>query len=111
MRKLRKPLSVLLSLVMVLGMFAVVPFTVSAQAAVTYIEYSWNGSALETTEKTVTDYTVVNSSLSTMTSGTYVVNSDTTIEGYVTVQKKRNSQPCRYGRRNADLQQGYRLRT
>ena len=87
MRKLRKPLSVLLSLVMVLGMFAVVPFTVSAQAAVTYIEYSWNGSALETTEKTVTDYTVVNSSLSSMTNGTYVVNADTTIEGYVTVQK------------------------
>ena len=87
MRKLRKPLSVLLSLVMVLGVFSIVPFTVSAQAAVTYIEYSWNGSALETTEKTVTDYTVVNSSLSSMTNGTYVVNADTTIEGYVTVQK------------------------
>lgn len=35
MRKFKKPVSVLLSLVMVLGMFAVVPFTVGAQEAVT----------------------------------------------------------------------------
>ena len=35
MRKFKKPVSVLLSLVMVLGMFAVVPFTVGAQEAAT----------------------------------------------------------------------------
>ena len=91
MRKFKKTVSVLLSLVMVLGMFAVVPFTVGAQEAVTYTEYSWNDSALETTEKTVTDYTVVTSSLSSMTSGTYVVNADTTIENYVTVQKGKTA--------------------
>ena len=72
---------------MVLGMFAIVPITVSAQAAITYTEYSWNGSALVMVDRTVTDYTVVDSNLSTMTGGTYVVNSDTTIENYVTVQK------------------------
>ncbi len=97
MRKLRKPLSVLLSLVMVLGVFAIVPFTVSAQAAVTYTEYSWNGSALQTTEKTVTDYTVVTKDIiknspdngSGLKTGTYLVNSDTTVDDYFYIRKNQ----------------------
>ena len=97
MRKLRKPLSVLLSLVMVLGVFSIVPFTVSAQAAVTYTEYSWNGSALQTTEKTVTDYTVVTKDIiknspdngSGLKTGTYLVNSDTTVDDYFYIRKNQ----------------------
>ena len=87
MRRTKQALSILLSLIMVLGMFAIVPITVSAQTAITYTEYSWNGSALVMVDRTVTDYTVVNSDLSTMTSGNYVVSTDTTIENYVAVQK------------------------
>ena len=97
MRKLRKPLSVLLSLVMVLGVFSIVPFTVSAKAAVTYTEYSWNGSALQTTEKTVTDYTVVTKDIiknspdngSGLKTGTYLVNSDTTVDDYFYIRKNQ----------------------
>ena len=55
MQKMKKAISILLSLVMVLGMFAIVPITVSAQAAITYTEYSWNGSALVMVDRTVTD--------------------------------------------------------
>ena len=70
--------------------------TASAQTAVTYTEYSWNGTSVQGTQNTVTSYTVVtkdlvkNSSDGTgkgLTSGTYVVKSNTTVEDYIYIRK------------------------
>ncbi len=78
------------------GLFDGFSLTADAAQTVTYIEYSWNGSALKTTEREATSYTVVtkdlvkNSSEGTgkgLQSGTYVVNANTTIEDYVYIRK------------------------
>ena len=78
------------------GLFDEFFMTADAAETVTYIEYSWNGSALQTTEKESTNYTVVtkdlviNSSGGTgkgLLSGTYVVKSNTTVEDYIYIRK------------------------
>ena len=47
---------------------------VSAAQAVTYKKYSWNGSALETEDVTVTNYTTLTWGDRELTEGTYVVS-------------------------------------
>ena len=94
--RLRKALSLLLALCMVLGLMTVTAS--AAETAVSYTKYSWDESTntLSSTTETTTKYTVVTKDLikessggtgKGLLSGTYVVNSDTTIEDYVYIRK------------------------
>ena len=87
--------TLLAMLMVVTVMTAGFPLTANAeQTAVTYTEYSWDGSALQTEVKTATDYTVVTSDLfktnpEGLMTGTYVVNADTTIGDYFYIRKNQ----------------------
>lgn len=87
--------TLLAMLMVVTVMTAGFPLTANAeQTAVTYTEYSWDGSALQTEVKTATDYTVVTSDLfktnpDGLMRGTYVVNADTTIDDYFYIRKNQ----------------------
>lgn len=58
---------------------------VKALDAITYIERSWNGTSVSSTEKSVTDYTVVTESTTSWSNGWYVVDSDVTISSRILV--------------------------
>lgn len=87
--------TLLAMLMVVTVMTAGFPLTANAeQTVVTYTEYSWDGSALQTEVKTATDYTVVTSDLfktnpDGLMRGTYVVNADTTIDDYFYIRKNQ----------------------
>ena len=100
----RKPVRVLTVMAMALFMAAtlvVAAFPVTARAAqdtVSYTRYSWNESTktLSTTTEETSNYTVVTKDLikessngtgKGLMSGTFVVNSDTTIEDHVYIRK------------------------
>ena len=92
----RRLTATLLALLMVVTVTTVgFPLTANAeQSAVTYTEYSWDDSALQTEVKTATDYTVVTSDLfktnpDGLMSGTFVVNANTTIDDYFYIRKKQ----------------------
>ncbi len=94
MKHWKKVISVMLTLTMVICLFSIAPVTANAAEAVTYTEYSWDGSALQTEVKTATDYTVVTSDLfktnpEGLMTGTYVVNADTTIGDYFYIRKNQ----------------------
>ena len=100
MKKLKKTLSILLSLTITAGMFAVLPVTASAaqNPEVNYTKYypdTKEGSYFTITHSS-TNYTIVTKDLMTnssggtgkgLTSGTYVVNSNTTIDERVNIVK------------------------
>ena len=46
--------------------------------SITYIERSWNGTSVESVEKTISEYTVLNYSTTTLSDGWYVVNKNIT---------------------------------
>ena len=75
--------------------------TDDAQSSVSYTEYSWDDTTktLSTTTRTATQYTVVTKNLikessdgtgKGLMSGTYVVNSDTTIDEYFYIRKNQS---------------------
>ena len=59
MQKLKQTLSLMLSLIMILGMFTFMPAPVSAAETMHYVERSWNADTKQVVEetKTCTDYT------------------------------------------------------
>ena len=56
-----------------------------AADAVSYVEYSWDGTSLSSATNSVTEYTEVTSETATWTGGWYVVKGDVTISGGVSV--------------------------
>ena len=86
MRKLRKPLSILLSLILILGIFTAVPFEAGAAGSVSYIYRSWNGDMVMQETRTCTDYTELSDRTSSeLNSKTYVVSHDTTVDSRLAV--------------------------
>lgn len=59
MKKFQKPLSILLTFVMVFGLFASIPFNASAAETIIYFECSWDGEKIVKTEKICTGYTKI----------------------------------------------------
>lgn len=89
MKFIRKSVSVVLSLIMIISLFTILPSEAFAAAEVEYIERSWDSANQKVvdTVKTCTDYTTITSQSSlTIGSGKwYVVNGDATIDKRVTV--------------------------
>lgn len=77
MKQIKKPVSVLLTLIMVLGLFTVVPFTVGALDGVSYIDE--NGEA-----QTANGVTAVTSGTTTFSAGWYAVTSNVTNSNRIT---------------------------
>ncbi len=91
MRLLKRTVSVVLALIMVVSLFTIVPFSANAADAVEYIYRSWNAAQNKVVDHygTCTNYTTITSSDSlTLGSGWYVVNGDATIKNRVTVSGK-----------------------
>ena len=82
---LNRLLSLALCLCMVLSLLPASSLTAFAADSVSYIDRSWNGSEVTSTTKSVTDYTTVESSTTTMSSGWYVVKGNTTVQERITV--------------------------
>ena len=108
MRLFRKPVSILLSLIMVVSLFTIVPFTANASDAVEYLYRTWDASQNKVVAHTgtCTDYTTITSTSSplTLTSGWYVVNGDAnitdhriTISGKVYLILVSGTMDCEYG--------------
>ena len=59
MMQIKKPVSILLSVIMVIGLFTIVPFTANAAEAVEYVYRWWDADAKEVKQETrvCTDYT------------------------------------------------------
>lgn len=100
MKKFKKAVSILLSVTMISGMLAVLPVTADAaqKPEVSYTKYRFNGFVgfAEPTTYNTRDYTVVTKDLMTnssggtgkgLTSGTYVVTSNTTVDERVEIVK------------------------
>ncbi len=81
----KRILSAILAMLIVLTMIPVTTPAVLAADAVSYIDRVWDGTKVVSTEKTVTDYTVVTSEIKTMNSGWYVVTDNVTVDNNVTV--------------------------
>ena len=80
MQKLRKPVSILLSLIMIFSVFTIVPFSVGADSIAEYVDKEWDAQAGEVvdTDKTVTNYTPLTKDMTLLDSGVYVVDSNIT---------------------------------
>lgn len=89
MKFIRKSVSVILSLILIISLFTILSPEAFAAAEVQYIERSWDSANQKVvdTVKTCTDYTTITSQSSlTIGSGKwYVVNGDATIDKRVTV--------------------------
>ena len=89
MQKLRKSLSILLSLIMVFSVFTIVPITGHAAGGIEYVERTWDENALAVKEeiKTCTDYTLMTNYQAgknhTLGSGWYVAGN--TVFGELTI--------------------------
>ena len=93
MHKTKRLLSFLLAVLMLIGMLASVPFTASA-AAITYKTAAWNGSEVVIGSAAAESYTVVTPETTTWTTGTYVVNSDVTLNSRIGVSGTVNLILC-----------------
>ena len=83
MQKLKKPVSILLAVIMVFSLFTVIPTSASAAGAVEYIYRWWDADAKEVRQETITctDYTEMSErSSDELASGRYVVSSDLYID-------------------------------
>ncbi len=80
MKATTKLLSILLSVVMITGVFTVVPFSAGAAEAVTYVNRTWNAAEKKIVEssETTTDYTSLATGITELNSGKYVLDSDVT---------------------------------
>ena len=80
MQKLYKFISILLSIVMIISLFTIVPFTASAAEGVTYILRWWDNDELHEETKTCTDYKKLTDykqeSSHTLTTGWYVADNN-----------------------------------
>ena len=93
MSKLRKPASILLSVIMVLSLFAIVPFGVSAaDGSVTFIDRTWTpdpdnpAGTLSSSEQTARDTISLTDAVTEWSGGNYyVLNSDVTFYKTITV--------------------------
>ena len=78
MKKMLKPVSILLSLVMIISLFTIVPVTASAAEGVSYVLRWWDNDELHEQAKTRTDYKKLTDYAQdenhTLTSGWYVAN-------------------------------------
>ena len=83
LQALKKSVSILLVLLMLVGLFTIVPF--GALAGISYIERSWNGSKVVETARACTDYINVKDLRSSplRDGGWYVVTEDTTINSRI----------------------------
>ena len=85
--KTKRLLSILLSLAMVLGLMSGMTLTAYADSEVKYLDASG-------TEQSITDYTVVDSSITSWRQGWYVVNSDVEINQTVALSGDANLILC-----------------
>ena len=90
MRKLIKPISILLSLILICGLFTVVPF--SADTIVEYVDKEWDAQQQKVidTVKTITNYTPLNKDMTSLDSGIYVVDSDITYSKRLEIKSNAN---------------------
>lgn len=87
MKKLCKPVSILLSFIMIFSLFTIIPLNVSAADGVEYIERSWDGEKIIEEVRTCTDYTELSGRASDeLSNGKYAVSHDMTVDSrlYVT---------------------------
>lgn len=78
MKAIIKPMSILLSAMMIISVFTIV--TVGAAAAVTYVDRTWDADEkkIVETSTTTTDYTSLSSGITELQTGKYVLDSDVT---------------------------------
>ena len=89
MRLLKRTVSVVLSLIMIVSLFTIVPFTANAADGVEYICRSWNSDTKQVTEETKTceDYTELSArSSDELAEGWYVVSERTILENRLFVR-------------------------
>lgn len=80
MKQLQKPISILLSLIMILSIFTIVPFEAGAVSGVSYIERSWDGEKIVDTEKISGESTVLSEGMDVnLSEGWYVLREDVTL--------------------------------
>ena len=90
MKKIKKPLSVLLSLIMICVLFTTIPFHVGAEEAdrLRYVERTWTNGAVEESEGTVPDDYQMMDTATTALDGSgrwYVASGELTINSRITV--------------------------
>lgn len=89
MQKLYKSISILLSIVMIISLFTIVPFTANAEEGIEYVDRTWDGTnkVVEEETKTCTNYTPMTSFQAgkshTLSSGWYVAGN--TVFGELTI--------------------------
>ena len=88
MKIIKKSVSLLLAIVMILSMFTIIPFEFSAARAITITKHHWDSAAGKVVNdpEVITSYTELSKrSSNNLTSGYYVVTSDTTVSGRLNV--------------------------
>ena len=88
MKIIKKSVSLLLAIVMILSMFTIIPFEFSAARAITITKHHWDSAAGKVVNdpEVITQYTELSKrSSNDLTSGYYVVTSDTKVSGRLNV--------------------------
>ena len=90
MRRFTKPLSILLATLMILSIFSAVSF--SAATIVEYVDKEWDASQKKVinTVKNIIDYTALNKNMTSLGSGTYVVDSNITYSKRLEIKENAN---------------------
>ena len=90
MQNLKKPLSILLSLVLICSVFTVVPF--GADTIVEYVDKAWDAQQQKVvdTVKTIVNYKRLKKDMTSLGSGTYVVDSNVTYSKRLEIKDNAN---------------------
>ena len=90
MRVTVKMLSILLSLILIISVFTIIP--AGAAAIVEYIDKEWDAAQQKVidTVKTITNYTPLNKDMTSLDSGIYVVDSDITYSKRLEIKNNAN---------------------
>ena len=81
MRLLKRSVSILLTLTMMIGILVIIPLEASAATGISYIYRSWDGSNVVEEVRTCTNYTVMDGNMGAdLVSEWYVVNKNVTID-------------------------------
>ena len=93
--KLKRLLTLILTLAMTLSLASTVVWAIEpTDTSVTYFIASWNGSQVDYTSASTTDYTTVTDQTTGWKNGTYVVNSSVVVDSRITVSGTVNLILC-----------------
>lgn len=85
MKKFKKPVSILLSIISIISLFTIVPFSANAEEGVTYVDRTWDESSVLASTNTCMDCGRLDESTEELSTGWYAVDSDLTLDNRLNI--------------------------